>query len=124
MKQFSLEEYKENPSRKIVTRKGKNVRILCIDMKGAFSIVAVVESEGSVEKVIAYTEDGKKSLGNKSSDDLMFENGVSEQFDVLYQRWMEIYSGIGLAKNQLSELRSELDATRDELEKITGHSLF
>ena len=33
MKQFSLKEYLANPSRKVVTRDGKNVRILCTDRK-------------------------------------------------------------------------------------------
>ena len=31
MEQFSLEEYLENPNRKVVTRNGKNVRIICTD---------------------------------------------------------------------------------------------
>lgn len=29
MEQFSLEEYLENPERKVVTRDGRNVRIIC-----------------------------------------------------------------------------------------------
>lgn len=29
MKQFNLEEYLKNPSRKVVTRDGRNVKILC-----------------------------------------------------------------------------------------------
>ena len=31
MKEFSLEEYLKNPERKVVTRDGKNVRIICTD---------------------------------------------------------------------------------------------
>ena len=34
MKQFNLMEYLANPSRKIVTRDGRNVRIICTDKKG------------------------------------------------------------------------------------------
>ena len=31
MNEFSLEEYLKNPERKVVTRDGKNVRIICTD---------------------------------------------------------------------------------------------
>lgn len=34
MKQFSLEKYLANPERKIVTREGKKVRIICTDRAG------------------------------------------------------------------------------------------
>lgn len=33
MKQFNLDEYLANPSRKVVTRDGRNVRIRCTDRK-------------------------------------------------------------------------------------------
>ena len=33
MKQFSLEKWLENPSRKVVTRRGNPVRIICTDRK-------------------------------------------------------------------------------------------
>lgn len=34
MKEFSLEEYLKNPNRKIVTRDGRDVRIICTDRRG------------------------------------------------------------------------------------------
>lgn len=33
MKPFNLEEYLANPSKKVVTRKGLDVRIVCTDVK-------------------------------------------------------------------------------------------
>ena len=33
MEQFSLEKYLANPSRKVVTRDGRNARIICTDRK-------------------------------------------------------------------------------------------
>ena len=51
MKQFNLKEYLENPSRKIVTRDGRNVRIICIDAKGNFPIVALIETLDSTTEV-------------------------------------------------------------------------
>ena len=32
MEKFNLEEYLKNPSRKVVTRDGRNARIICTDM--------------------------------------------------------------------------------------------
>ena len=32
MKQFNLEEYKKNPNRRVITRDGKSVRIVCTDI--------------------------------------------------------------------------------------------
>lgn len=33
MKQFNLEEYQKNPNRKVITRDGRNVRIICTDKR-------------------------------------------------------------------------------------------
>ena len=38
MKPFNLEEYLKNPSLKIVTREGKDARIICTDAKGKYVI--------------------------------------------------------------------------------------
>lgn len=60
MKQFSLEEYVKNPSRKVVTRDGSKVRIICTDKKGACPIVALIErSDSVVEETVTYKENGK-----------------------------------------------------------------
>ena len=34
MKQFNLEEYLKDPNKKVVTRDGRNARIVCTDRKG------------------------------------------------------------------------------------------
>ena len=42
MEQFSLAEYLKNPNRKIITRGGRSVRIVCTDMIGtSHSVIAV-----------------------------------------------------------------------------------
>ena len=45
MKQFSLEEYLANPTKKVVTRDGKSVRIICTDAKGICPVVGLVAYE-------------------------------------------------------------------------------
>ena len=74
MKQFNLEEYLANPSRKVVTRAGRAVtRFLCTDAKGYYPIVALVEkSDGAVEEPLSYTKDGDFCLGEKHPCDLFF----------------------------------------------------
>ena len=69
MKQFNLEEYLANPSRKIVTGDGKNVIIHCTNFRGIFPIIAEIESVG---KSFSYNEDGKTSYVESSIYDLFF----------------------------------------------------
>lgn len=42
MKQFNLQEYLKNPSRKVITRGGKNARIICTDAISENPIIALV----------------------------------------------------------------------------------
>jgi hypothetical protein len=46
MKQFNLEEYLANPSRKVVTREGRSARIICTDAKEGYPVVALITLEG------------------------------------------------------------------------------
>ena len=58
MKRFKLDEYLKDTSRKIVTRDGRNVRIVCTDVKGSAPIVAVIEEKDNTENVFRYESDG------------------------------------------------------------------
>ena len=88
MKQFNLEEYLKNPSRKVVTRDGRNVRILCTDAKGDYPIVALIATlDGSIEFVCKFKKDGHFLVGDNDSNlDLFF---VPEK----YKGWVNIYRG-------------------------------
>ena len=75
MKQFNLEEYLKNPSRKVVTRDGRNVRILCTDAKGDYPIVTLMETlDDSIEFVSRFKKDGHflDNDDNNSNLDLFF----------------------------------------------------
>ena len=90
MKQFNLEEYLKNPSKKIVTRDGRKVkRILCTDARGNYPIVALVESyDGTADKSLQYTKDGRYSVEYRMSvSDLFF---APEK----HEGWINIYAGI------------------------------
>uniref|UniRef100_UPI00402503E9 hypothetical protein n=1 Tax=Candidatus Cryptobacteroides bacterium TaxID=3085639 RepID=UPI00402503E9 len=59
MKKFSLEEYLKNPNRKVVTRDGHSVRIICTDRDDENTpIIALVRHEG-VEVVMAFSKNGE-----------------------------------------------------------------
>ena len=54
MEQFSLEKYLANPSRKVVTREGTSVRILCTDKRDLTPIVALITDEIGREYMAEY----------------------------------------------------------------------
>ena len=60
MKQFNLDEYLANPSRKVVTGDGRSVRIICTDSKiRNYPIIALVEEPSRFENLFSYTEGGQ-----------------------------------------------------------------
>ena len=83
MKPFSLEEYLKNPKRKIVTRDGKLVKILCTNLISDKSVVAQIEG---TEYSLLCTKDGKCSLCQDSINDLFFAPEIHEG-------WINIYNG-------------------------------
>ena len=84
MKPFSLEEYLKNPSQKVVTRDGRNVRIICTDAKGNFPIIALVETHNGTETVLRLKEDGHFYNDTKDSRDLFFATEKQEG-------WINVY---------------------------------
>lgn len=72
MEQFSLAEYLKNPTRPIVTRDGRSVRIICTDRNyKEHPILALVQICGE-EIVCAYKEDGVYLGDIECSRDLFF----------------------------------------------------
>ena len=86
MEQFSLEKYLANPSRKVVTRNGRNVRIVCTDKRDLnFPIVALIETiPGGEEVTHSYTKDGKHYIACSDILDLFF---ASEN----HEGWINVY---------------------------------
>ena len=57
MKEFNLNEYKKNPSQKVMTRDGRKVRIVCTDMKNKQPVLALI-TEGNREDIHFYSQNG------------------------------------------------------------------
>ena len=84
MKPFNLEEYLANPNRKVITRDGRNVRIICINAKGNFPIIALVETHNDTEVVLRLSEDGHFYNDAEDSRDLFFATEKQEG-------WINVY---------------------------------
>ena len=69
MKPFNLEEYLANPSKRVVTRDGRNVKIHCTNFVGLFPIVAEIEGR---EYSMTFNTDGKYDWSLTSNCDLFF----------------------------------------------------
>lgn len=81
MKQFNLDEYLANPSRKIVTRDGRAVEILCTNYIGTQPIIASVED---IEYSTAFCKDGRRIIGAESPCDLFFAPERKEGWANIY----------------------------------------
>ena len=94
MKQFSLEEYLANPSRKVVTRDGRKVRIICTDAKQPNPIIALVELPNHYESVILYSKTGELwTNGTSNPHDLFFATEKHEGYINIYKNEREHYFG-------------------------------
>ena len=97
MKQFNLEEYLKNPSRKVVTREGRNVRILCVDKKGGdLPIIALIQQCTRNNEIIGtFTKEGKWStIIEEQPNDLFFAPEKHEGWINVY-KWGENYRYTG-----------------------------
>ena len=93
MKPFSLEEYLKNPSRKVITRDGRNVRIKCTDAKGDRPVIGLIDCKDA-EIPMSFTEKGR--LGVNVCDsiiDLFFDTKKHEGWMNLYKRDFGLVQG-------------------------------
>ena len=84
MKQFNLEEYLANPSRKVVTRDGRSARIICTDrVAKEYKLVALIMKDDT-ERMVAYNTNGCVYKNDTHSLDLFF---APEK----HEGWVNIY---------------------------------
>ena len=81
MKQFNLKEYLENPSKKVVTRDGRNVKIHCTNFTRAQNIIAQIEGN---DYSFSFHKDGIFTHEEESNCDLFF---APER----HEGWVNIY---------------------------------
>ena len=113
MKQFSLDEYKKNPSRKIVTRDWRTVRIICTDFQSDKPIIGLVkDKEENKERAYNFSEDGRQYPTEdvvESNLDLFFVPIKKEGWVNIYQdnkfKWNSIFD----TKEEAEEIGKSLD---------------
>ena len=96
MVKFSLEEYLKDPSRKVVTRDGREVRIKCTDMDGinGMVIVGLVRDDlMNKERPLTWTKEGQYFVqAGETNSDLFFED--SKEFKNK-RGWVNVYKSPG-----------------------------
>ena len=93
MKAFNLEEYLKNPKRKVVTRDGRNVRIVCTDVKSElYPVLALVDIWGA-EICNSYTKEGRFRPDNEAHRDLFFAPEKHEGWVNVYRDFDDVMCG-------------------------------
>lgn len=134
MEQFNLEKYFENPSRKVVTRDGREVDIVKYDMKGThFPILYVISNEDGSQEPCYCSKSGMCQFDNtQSSTDLFFADEEDEltEFEKELRYWIGQslcnYENNGCVSDNMSDSiniylktasKKLLDLARKEIEK-------
>ena len=104
MKQFNLEEYLAHPERKVVTRDGRDTRIICTDMKGtSMPILGLVKNpEKFEEKVICYTPEGRAAYLTKDFD-LFFAPTIVKRWGIVYRKAERLFDTREQAEKWMEE---------------------
>ena len=112
MKPFSLEEYLANPSKKVVTRDGRKIRIICTDAKTPYPVIALVEStDGTTEQLLSFIKNGKYFDNRSNAEDLFFAPEKHKGWVNVYKDGNRDYFTLGAMiydrKEDAEECRSE-----------------
>ena len=102
MKPFNLEEYLANPSRKVVARDGKAVKILCTNYDSSQPIIAEIEGRDYSQ---SFTKDGRYYIDNRNSPyDLFFAPTKHEGWINLFR---DCYTGVNYPGCRLFNTKKE-----------------
>ena len=114
MKQFSLEEFKKNPNRKVVTRSGRPVRILCTDAKGDCPVFGLALGVDDCEFPIMCSAIGETEF---EEDDLFFDTFTNEGWVNLYRTKSEMIT-FGYFRKTIEDAIKEIDNKSNDCRHI------
>lgn len=107
MKQFDLKEYLKDPNKKVVTRDGRNVRIICTDRKGTeYSVVALCTMSNGSENCYFYFPNGRMYLSADSCMDLFFAPEKHTAWTNIYKSEDGVYANSGLFESKEEALEN------------------
>ena len=108
MKPFNLEEYLKNPSRKVVTKDGRNVRIVCTDVKSElYPVLALVDNWGE-EICNSYTKEGRFLPNNEAHRDLFFAPEKHEGWVNVYRDFDDMMCGSVFATEEEAKCNAKI----------------
>lgn len=84
MRPFNLGEYLKDPSKRVITRDGREVRIICTDKLDEWYPICALIKDGGEEQCITFTIDGKLLEDSNEKEDLFFASEKKEG-------WINIY---------------------------------
>lgn len=128
MRPFNLDEYLKDPSKKVVTRDGKDARIICTDRLGDFPIIALLickDDKGNpYEQINTYTTDGRYNICHEEKIDLFFAPEKKEGWINIYKdnhfgstSGYIIHSSDGEAKNMIGNKKDYITTIKIEWEE-------
>ena len=93
MKEFNLNKYLKDPSQKVITRDGRNVRIICTNMKSEYPLIALaINKDDNKESLLNYKENGKYFYA-VSENDLFFAPDKKEGWINIFRYKTDLYIG-------------------------------
>ena len=119
MKQFNLQEYLANPSRQVVTRDGRNVRIVCTDFDNPdFPIVGEIQGN---KWPLSFATNGEAIKGRPLACDLFFApekhegwiiinkwpNGVRDTNGIIYDTELDIPNKPQVGTHRIATIKIE-----------------
>ena len=93
MKPFNLEEYLKNPNKKVVTREGRSVTILCTNFLSSEPIVAEIKELNCSMSFDTNGRHSNNSISRNPSTDLFFASEKHKGYAVVHCYNGEYYLG-------------------------------
>lgn len=116
MKEFNLTEYLKDPSKKVVTRDGREVRIICTDFKSQMNkpIIALIKEDEDEENAFNFKENGRWHLpeNEESLKDLFFAT-------IKREGWINVYRFKDDTRTIGCLFKSEEEANLHKYDKVS-----
>jgi hypothetical protein len=123
MERFNLEEWLKDKSRKVVTERNKEVRIICTDINCAYPIIAAIKINDDRETPLSYDINGKCPF--YEGNDLFFadEDNEFETTMISFSHAMFDHLLNTNVKVDIKEWKNKLlDLARKEIEKSNPYN--
>lgn len=104
MKQFNLQEYLKNPNRRVVTREGLPVRIICTDVKSIYPVIGLVDEGICGERLVSCQKNGRESNDVfESKSDLFFAPNIVKRWGIVYRKAERLFDTREQAEKWMEE---------------------